>query len=278
MTLAAIVLAAGWSPFALLCELDDPAVNESSGLAASLLAPGVFYTHNDSGDSPRFFRFDKTGKVTGVFAVQGSATDWEDMDSATVGGVKYLYLADVGDNASVRPHVTVYRVAEPALAQASGSLPAEAFRFRYPDGAHDCEGVFVAPDGAVWFVTKERSRPAALVYRGVPSASGTVTLEAKGSLSIDTGGLGGRLVTGASIAHRSPAVVVRTYTGVRLYRGAGGLEGWWEAVPAEVGSPTEVQGEAVCFGLDDRSVLTSSEGRPCPVSISLWKTPRASGR
>jgi hypothetical protein len=278
MTALAVALAivpAGWSPFSLLCELDEPAVNESSGLAASLRGPGVFYTHNDSGDTPRVFRFDKTGHVSAVFSLPGTAVDWEDMDAAVVGGVPYLYLADVGDNGSVRAFVTVHRVPEPALNQGSGALAAESFRFRYPDGAHDCEAVFVGPDGAVWFVTKERTRPAALVFRGVPVAGQTVTLEAKGSLSIDTGGLGGKLVTGASLAHRSPSVVVRTYTGVQTYRAAT-LDGWWAAAPQSVGQPVEAQGEAVCFGLDDRSILTSSEGTPCPVSISTWKLPRVS--
>lgn len=276
IVLALALAASGWSPFTLLCELDDPAVNESSGLAASLRGPGVFYTHNDSGDAPRVFRFDKAGHVSAVFTLPGVAVDWEDMDAAVVGGVPYIYLADVGDNGAVRANVTVHRVVEPQLSQGSGNLAAESFRFRYPDGAHDCEGVFVSPDGAVWFVTKERTRPAALVFRGIPAAGQTVTLEAKGSLAIDTGGLGGKLVTGASLAHRSPTVVIRTYTGVRTYRSAT-LEGWWEAAPLVVGQPVEAQGEAVCFGLDDRSILTSSEGRPCPVSISVWKLPRATG-
>lgn len=264
-----------WTQFAPLCELDSVSVNESSGIAASNFAPGVFYTHNDSGDGPRFFRFRKDGRVDATFTLNAGAVDWEDMESAVVGGTRYLYFADVGDNGRTRAKVAVYRCEEPPIGSPSGALATTKFEFRYPDSPHNCEGMFVAPDGAVWLVTKESG--AAKVFRGVPDASATVTLEAKGSLAINTGGLGGQLVTGASLSRDGKKVVVRTYTGVRAYSAASGIEGWWNSPPEVVGNLIELQGEAVCFSLDDGAILTSSEGVPCPISISLRKNPRATG-
>lgn len=273
ITLAATLLA--WTPFSLMCELDNVAVNESSGLAASNHAPGVFYTHNDSGDGPRFFRFRKDGTVDATFNLSATAVDWEDMESAVVGGTRFLYFGDIGDNARARAKVTVYRCEEPALTVGSSVVATTKFDFRYPDAPHNCEAMFVAPDGAVWFVTKE-SGPAK-VFRGTPSTSGTVTLEPKGTLTINTGGLGGQLVTSATISHDARLVVVRTYTGVRSYRAGAGLDGWWNSPEESLGNLIEIQGEAVCFSLDDGAVLTSSEGVPCPILISLRKNPRATG-
>ena len=55
-------------------------VTELSGIAASRAHPGVFYAHNDSGDSARFFAFDASGNTIGEFVLQGiTAVDWEDM-------------------------------------------------------------------------------------------------------------------------------------------------------------------------------------------------------
>ncbi|MGE0001185.1 MAG: hypothetical protein AB7F50_02625 [Fimbriimonadaceae bacterium] len=273
-TLAAALLL--WTPFSMMCELDSVSVNESSGIAASNHSPGVFYTHNDSGDGPRFFRFLKDGSVNATFTLTAGALDWEDMESAVVGGARYLYFGDIGDNARVRSKVTVYRCEEPLASMGSGALATTKYDFRYPDAPHNCEGMFVAPDGAIWLVTKE-SGPSK-VFRGVPDASGTVTLEEKGSISINTGGLGGQLVTGASLSHDARIVVVRTYTGVRAYSATAGLDGWWASPAENVGNLIEIQGEAVCFSLDDGALLTSSEGVPCAVSISLRKNPRVIGR
>ena len=54
-------------------NITNPAVVELSGLAASRAHPGVFYAHNDSGDSPRFFAFDGSGATIGEFVLQGIA-------------------------------------------------------------------------------------------------------------------------------------------------------------------------------------------------------------
>jgi hypothetical protein len=61
-----------YSEPAVMCEIQDKQVNESSGIAVSTLTKGVYFTHNDSGDGPRFFRFDRTGSITGIFRLRGA--------------------------------------------------------------------------------------------------------------------------------------------------------------------------------------------------------------
>ena len=54
-------------------------LRESSGLAISRTQPGVLWSHNDSGDGPNLYALDISGKLLGVFRVNGAmARDWED--------------------------------------------------------------------------------------------------------------------------------------------------------------------------------------------------------
>src|SRR5262249_9269918 len=63
-----------------LCNLENQSIRESSGIAASRRNAGVFWTHNDSGDGPFIYAFDRQGKHRGVWRVAGAgAVDWEDM-------------------------------------------------------------------------------------------------------------------------------------------------------------------------------------------------------
>ena len=69
-----------YGPPATIATLKDKSISESSGLAASRLTPGAYWTHNDSGDGPLVYAFDTRGDSLGVFRVAGAqARDWEDM-------------------------------------------------------------------------------------------------------------------------------------------------------------------------------------------------------
>ena len=44
-----------YQPFTVLGAINDPSIDESSGLAASRRNPGLLWTHNDSGNPPYLF-------------------------------------------------------------------------------------------------------------------------------------------------------------------------------------------------------------------------------
>lgn len=99
-----------------LAKLADPAINESSGLAAGRTNPGVFWTHNDSGSRPQVFAFTMQGKALATVTVTGArARDWEDVASFTHNGRGVLLVADVGDNSANRGLYTLYAFHEPRL-------------------------------------------------------------------------------------------------------------------------------------------------------------------
>ncbi len=250
--------------------ITDKSIDESSGLGASRAYAGVYYTHNDSGDTARFFRFNKKGEVTGVFRLDGvKAIDWEDMEVAQVKGKNYVYLGDTGDNGRMREEIFVHRVIEPQASSGNEVLKAETFTFKYPDRKNDCEALLVNPvDGSIWFVSKARDQKTTVYVCREPKAGATQTLEKVAEdLKINTGGLGGNWVTAGSVSPDGKSVVLKTYAGGYLYKVGEGFDSWVKSAPVAVQFPLEKQGEAVCFSADGVYLLSNSEGSPCAVQV-----------
>lgn len=265
---------------ALLATLANRQVVESSGIAASRRHPGVYWTHNDSGDGPFVYAFDRTGKDLGKWLVRGAqAIDWEDMAAGPgpESGKSYLYLGDIGDNNRQRPEVVVYRVEEPDVRLAAReTAPAAAFRFRYPDGRHDAEALLVHPkSGDLYIVSKARGADAVTgVYKArAPLKSGALqTLEKIAELHFPGESaitlLIGR-VTGGDISPDGRRVILCDYFHgyeMTLPENAGQVfDDIWGRTMAVVDLGQRKQGEAVCYRLDGKAVLATSEGTPCPL-------------
>src|SRR5262249_2944115 len=154
-------------------KIANDEITELSGIVSSRRTNGVWWVHNDSGDSARLFAVGNDGRSLGEFHLAGvTATDWEDIGigKGPKAGVSYLYGADIGDNAKARPSVQLYRVPEPAVDPAkSASAPqtldgVDTLTLTYPDGPHDAEAFFVDPKtGRLYIVSKQLG--AAGVYR-----------------------------------------------------------------------------------------------------------------
>ena len=270
-----------YGPPVHLADLEEPAVKESSGLAASRRNPGMFWTHNDSGDGPFLYAFDRQGKRAGIWEVAGAkAIDWEDM-AAGPGperGRAYLYVGDIGDNARKREEIIVYRVAEPAIAaqdsaasqaQARKTEPAEAIRLKYPDGTHDAEALLVHPaTGDLYIVTKAMGAPARVYKAASPISSADVTtLTLVGEARLPNAMAG--LITGGDIAPDGRRVILCDYFGayeMALPDGSADNFGEiWKQPLTPVKLAERRQGESICYRLDGKAILTTSEGRPCPL-------------
>lgn len=260
----------GGAPSCPSCEalnvvgsLSSNQLNEVSGIAASADHAGVYYVHNDSGDTPRFFAIDAEGALMSTITVTGaSAQDWEDMARGpcvtTTGSC--LYFGDFGDNGESRTDYVVYRIAEPETLSATLSVAAEAFPFAYPDGSHNAEALLVHPiTGALTIVTKKAG--AAVAYEIAPlTTPGRRTTATKvGDVELPNMMA---LVTGADTRPDGRAVLLRTYTGVYFF-GIGANESVAQALlgdACEVPFAIEPQGEAVAWKADGSGYLTVSEG------------------
>jgi hypothetical protein len=255
------------------------AIKEASGIAASRRVNDVWWVHNDSGDTARVFAIGTNGQTLGEYALSGAtAIDWEDiaLGPGPTRGTSYLYVGDIGDNARARTSVQVYRVPEPLVDPANPlSAPATltdvaTINLRYPDGAHDAEGLIVDPTTHDLFVvTKDLAGGVAQVFRApasAPTDGSTTTMTQVATVSL--GALQG--VTAADVTPAGDVVALRTYFGVFLYpRTAGTTLGQAFSQPACAGAAppisggwpgSEPQGEALGFTRDGRGYVTLSEG------------------
>jgi len=242
-------------------------LRESSGVVASSW-PGVFWTHNDSGEGPFIFATDAAGRDLGRVLVRGAgAVDWEAIDAGPCVAApgRCLYVGDIGDNRAGRRSVTIYRLVEPA----PPAGPADTLRtvplldsivVRYPGGPRDAETLIPTPDSMLLLVSKPRQgRPRLYTIDLRAPAPRTVT--DAGPLPVTVSLARGRLVTDGAISPDGRWIVLRTYVSLHFfrYRGAGRLDPAGD--PAGIPIPfVEPQGEGVAFDGPGRLVLTSEEG------------------
>jgi hypothetical protein len=271
--------AESYGPAKRLAVLRVPAIKESSGLVASRLTPGLFWTHNDSGDGPFIYCFDSRGAGRGVWRVTGaSARDWEDI-AAGPGPQRsqnYLYIGDIGDNQERRSEIIVYRVSEPIITAADSastkSKPrmtetAETIRLRYPDGKHDAETLMVHPvTGSIFVVTKVAfANPSVYEATGPVRSEKPITLKRVGELTIPS--LLGGIITGGDISPDGSRIALCDYMQgyeIVLPRG-GSFNTIWNQPLRPIGLGERKQGEAIAYRLDGKALLVTSEGSPAPL-------------
>jgi hypothetical protein len=150
-----------WSEATVTGRL-DPALSETSGLAASRLTSGRLWANNDSGDANNLYLVDVAGRLVTTATLQGAgAFDWEDIaiGPGPAGDRRpWVWVADTGDNFTIRPVVTLYRFPEPNLGASPPpaiTVEVERIDVTYPDGAHDVESLMVDPvSGDAFLVAK----------------------------------------------------------------------------------------------------------------------------
>jgi len=261
-------------------------ISESSGLACSRQAAGVFWTHNDSGDSARLFAFNAKGEHLAVCTVVGAEVrDWEDLASFTMRGQSFLLIADTGDNDAVRPACSLYVVREPAVG--TPARPAEirarvALRidFRYEDGARDCEAVAIDPTTlTIYLCSKEMGggRIYALPWPRDKATPGSPPHVARAVGTFAEA----PLPTAMDISPDGRRAVVLTYADAYEYA-RGPREDWAAAFarkPRVLKMPRRNQGESIGYGPDGKTLYLTSERVPAPLlEVPVAEPPPATER
>src|SRR5688572_16825999 len=260
------------------CRVSGPAVDlprdlkESSGLAQGRRNPGLFWSHNDAGNSPVLYGVSSDGSLGATVRVQGATLeDWEDIEAGACGGTNCLFVGDIGDNSGNRGTITIYRVEEPAAGAASAA--ATALTARYPGGPRDAEAMFMLSDD-IYIVTKGRTGPIEL-YRFPEAASqrGTATLEKVRELWPAPKTSDDR-VTSASASPNGRWVGIRTYRKLYIYP-ASGLTSTTGSIPEPVvmdlSTLKEKGGEGLALANDGTVWLSSEAGGKDPARLSQLK-------
>ena len=253
-------------------RIESPDITESSGLAASLCQPNVFWTHNDSGDDAFVFAMTSNGKHLGTWRVTDARNvDWEDMAGYKApDGTCYLYIGDIGNNKLERPELKVYRVKEPSVSDSSAASnkknplqtePAESFGFKYSDTPHNAETLIVVPQsGDVYVLTKRLDGPS-LIFKIKPQfgTAQPAIAEKVGEISLPAVPNG--LLTGGSISQDGKHVILCDYSaGYELDLGrASAFDEIWKSRPIPVDLGDRKQGEAVTFSPDGKAIFATSE-------------------
>jgi hypothetical protein len=245
-------------------KLENAALRELSGIAASRRNPGVLYVHNDSGDAPRLYAINEKAQLLGVCRIEGAQTrDWEDI--AVGPGPEpnrpCVYLGDIGDNAAKRPEVVVYRVPEPEIDPATpfGQVTtgrADALRLVYPDRPRDAETLLVDPlTRDVYLIAKRELF--ARVYRAAYPQSTTQPTRMK-QLTM----LPWSFPTAGDVSPDGRRVIVRSLHNASLWDRPAGEPLWRAFSGRQTSLPLadEPQGEAICFDSLGTGYFTISEG------------------
>ena len=236
--------------------ITDPALAEISGIAAG--SNGVIWAHNDSGAQPTLWALDRSGVVLGSLEVGTRNIDWEDMSvGSDANGQVFLYLADIGDNLTVRSSVVIHRFEEPvALDGAVAAL--ESLIVRYPGGAADAEAFFVDPESGDSFIVTKTPTGRSSLLRVPVGAWSDPSVEAEHAATVELGALS--FVTAGAISGDGSIIALRTYRGIWLWERRSGepVADAMRAAPCEAPSASEPQGEALAF--DGSDLLTVSEG------------------
>jgi hypothetical protein len=235
--------------------VDEDALTEASGLVASGQHAGVFWTHNDSGDTARLYAIDESGASKGSLTLAGAIPeDWEDIarDGTT------LYVGDIGDNDKGRDEIAIWRVDEPATLDADGSAGASRMTLTYPDGPHDAEAL-VHHGGSLWILAKDAD--GAAVYEADPSADEQELVLADVLVLPAEAGAGAE-VSGADAG--DGRLYIRTESAVLVYDLADGLPAALDGAPCLAPAPDDADGESIAATSSGYAAL--SEGS----NPTLW--------
>ncbi|HEY4322932.1 MAG TPA: hypothetical protein VGN20_03070 [Mucilaginibacter sp.] len=257
-------------------------LDEISGIAASGLAPSgtnadLYYVHNDSGDTSRFFSILPDGTLKSTIYFKGDPREKQgvnDCEDIAVGpgpikGKSYVYLGDIGDNHSNHPYITVYRMEENPMwvKDTTVNTPADAIHLKYPEGPRDAETLMVDPvERLIYIVTKRRD--SVTVYTSPLDFKPNDTLFLTKRCNLFFAGYKVfKWITAGDISKDGKQVLLKNYSRVYYWKREND-EPIWKTLkrkPQILPYKQEKQGEAIGFTPDGKGYYTTSEGVYAPI-------------
>ncbi|WP_274559859.1 WD40 repeat domain-containing protein [Streptomyces spiramyceticus] len=245
---ALVLLAAGTAVADDGFTIKDRRITESSGLAASRIHPGIYWTHNDSDDGAYIYAVDsRTGETVATLTMRGVGAP-RDVEGISIGADGNVYVGDIGDNLDGSwSHVWIYRFPEPKKL-ADATVDATQFTVKYADGARNAEALMVHPKtGRVYIASKNEDGGG--LYEGPAqlSARGTNVFRRIDDVP---------WVTDGAFSPDGEELTLRSYFSARAYAWKGGRLG----ADRRVRAPLMGQAESVTYTADGSALMFGSEG------------------
>ncbi|UXY28289.1 WD40 repeat domain-containing protein [Streptomyces sp. HUAS TT20] len=234
--------------------IKDPRIAESSGLAASHLHRGIYWTHNDSDDGPYIYAVDSTtGKTVATVTLSGIGSP-RDVEAISIGPGNQIYVGDIGDNLDGSwPYVWIYRLPEPKVLK-NQTIKATQYVVKYSNGARNAESLVVHPKtGRVYIIDKKEN--GGHLYEGPAQLSSSGANVFKPVAAVDL------WATDAAFSPDGKQLAVRGYLGGIYYDWNGGkIER-----KGRLDVPLQGQGESITYSADGTKLMYGSEGADSPV-------------
>ncbi len=258
-------------------HLNSKEMTEISGIAASGINPDLYYVHNDSGDTSRFFAIWPNGELKSIIYYKGDPKEQlgvHDCEDIAVGigpekGKSYVYMGDIGDNYALRKYLTIYRMEEKKewATESISKGDAVPLHLKYPDGPKDAETLMIDPIEKLIYIVSKR-QDSVTVYTTPLSykANDTLVLTKRCKLFFEGYKLF-KWITAGDISKDGRQILIKSYTKVYYWKRAKN-EPVWKALlrkPEKLPYEQEKQGEAIGFTPDGKGYYTTSEGVFSPI-------------
>ena len=275
-------------PFKFEGTVEHKEISEMSGIGCSRAHPGVYWVHNDSGDSPRLFAIDGSGSVVipsslsgryaanktergkklwpGLNVESAKHVDWEDITLAD----GKLYIADTGNNSNNRQDLVVYQLKEPDPREAVRVEVLARYPISFPDQKQfpaknwhfDLESMFFF-QGRLYFLTKHRVAGKSRRYEsGTKLYRLDTTYSDKDNLLTLIGthsDLG--VPTGAELSPDKKRLAVVTTKGIWIFEKPPSSDNFLKGKSYQLGFPEELEwAEGICWD-DDQTLRVVREKR-----------------
>jgi len=239
---------------------------EASGLVTGRTNKGLVYIHEDSGNRRVVFVYDTLGTYLGDIVLVGATNrDWEDLaiGPGPEKGKNYIYVGDIGDNKSVRSHLTIYRFVEPVIDLDTIAIPFKleiddysTITYQYPDGPRDAETLMIDPKNKDLIVISKRD-VRVRVYL-IPYPQNTQ----EHAITYFKGALPFRSIVAGDISPDAKKMIIKDYG--RIYhwhvdKSVTALSSLFNVTPTVVEYIPEVQGEALGWTHCGQGYFTTTE-------------------
>lgn len=244
-------------------------VDEASGIAASRNLPGNIWIHEDGDNPPAIYLFSRAGELRSTINLPIQNRDWEDIaiGPGPEAGKSYIYIGEIGDNATVHDEYAVYRFLEPTTA---GEVPnhIDKLRFVYGDGnKYNAETLLLDPETKDLYIITKLVFTERIFRLPFPQATDALnTAEFVGTTQQF-------VLTAGEISADGREILLKNYDAIVYWRRKEN-ESIVQAISRlrDLNPPyiREIQGEAICFAADGSGYFTVSERAESPGEIPLY--------